>query len=42
MIDLLRRDYANTAAMIFGTAPTLDQILASVAQLDTTINRGSA
>lgn len=42
MIDLLRRDYANTAAMIFGNAPTLDQILASVAQLDTTINRGPA
>ena len=42
MIDLLRRDYANTAAMIFGNAPTLDEILASVTELDTTANRVAA
>ena len=34
-----RLDYSNTAAMIFGTAPTFDQILVSVTALDTAVNR---
>ena len=38
MIDALRRDYSNTVAMIFGTAPTFDQILISVTALDTAAN----
>lgn len=39
MIDLLRRDYANTVAMVFGQAPTFDEILASVAALDAAANQ---
>lgn len=42
MIEALRRDYSNTAAMIFGTAPTFDQILASVTALDTAANRAAS
>ena len=38
MIEVLRRDYSNTVAMIFGTAPTFDQILISVTALDTAAN----
>ena len=38
MIEALRRDYSNTAAMIFGAAPTFDEILASVATLDEAAN----
>ena len=39
MIDLLRRDYANTAAMVFGEAPAFDEILASVTALDAAANQ---
>ena len=39
MIDALRRDYANTAAMIFGVAPSFDDILASAQALDIAVNR---
>jgi hypothetical protein len=42
MIEALRRDYSNTAAMIFGTAPTFDQILASVTALDAAANRAAS
>jgi hypothetical protein len=42
MIEALRRDYGNTVAMIFGTAPTFDQILASVTALDAAANRAAA
>jgi hypothetical protein len=38
MIDALRRDYGNTVAMIFGSPPTFDEILASVVALDATAN----
>jgi hypothetical protein len=38
MIDALRRDYANTTAMIFGTAPAFEDIVASAAQIERTIN----
>ena len=41
MVELLRRDYANTAAMIFGNAPTLEEILASVTELDARANRAA-
>jgi hypothetical protein len=38
MVDALRRDYANTAAMIFGGAPDFEVILASVADIDRAAN----
>ncbi len=40
MIDALRRDYENTTAMIFGTPPGFDEILASAAQIEAAMNRG--
>lgn len=42
MVDALRRDYANTQAMIFGRAPDFDAILASLATLEATANRAEA
>ncbi len=39
MIDALSGDYANTTAMIFGTAPEFDAVLASINEIDRTINR---
>lgn len=42
MIDALRRDYANTTAMIFGPAPDFDEILASMRQIEQRINHSSA
>jgi Nucleotidyl transferase AbiEii toxin, Type IV TA system len=39
MIDALRRDYTNTSAMIFGEAPTFDDILASIQKLDSAANQ---
>lgn len=39
MIDALRRDYSNTAAMIFGSPPTFDELLISVTTLDASANR---
>jgi hypothetical protein len=41
MVEALRRDYGNTAAMIFGVAPTFDDILASIAELDAAANRAA-
>jgi hypothetical protein len=38
MVDALRRDYANTAAMIFGAVPAFDDILASIETLDAAAN----
>ena len=38
MVDALRRDYANTTAMIFGTAPGFEEILASVTQIEDAAN----
>jgi len=38
MIDSLRRDYANTAAMIFGGAPDFGEILATVGDIDRLAN----
>jgi hypothetical protein len=39
MIDALKRDYANTTAMIFGPAPIFEEILESAARIEQTINR---
>ena len=39
MVAPLRRDYANTMAMIFGAAPEFDSILASMAELETIANK---
>lgn len=39
MIDLLRRDYDNTVAMIFGTPPKFDAIYASLVEIEAAINR---
>lgn len=39
MVDALRRDYSNTAAMIFGSPPTFDELLVSVTALDASANR---
>lgn len=41
MIDALRRDYANTAAMIFGEPPSFDLILDSMQQLHAAANASS-
>ena len=41
MIDALRRDYANTTAMIFGTAPGFEEIQASAKKIEEAINHGS-
>ncbi|RWI18642.1 MAG: nucleotidyl transferase AbiEii/AbiGii toxin family protein [Mesorhizobium sp.] len=38
MVDALARDYANTTAMIFGTPPSFDDILASARQIEQSIN----
>ena len=42
MVDALSRDYANTTAMIFGDAPDFDAVLASINEIDRSINRFSA
>jgi hypothetical protein len=39
MVDALSRDYANTMAMIFGTAPEFDEILDSIRQIEEVINQ---
>lgn len=39
MLDSLRRDYANTAPMIFGRAPTFDEIMVSVSEIDAAVNQ---
>lgn len=39
MTDALKRDYANTTAMIFGVAPAFDEILSSAAAIEQAINR---
>lgn len=41
MIDALRRDYANTTAMIFGAAPEFDDILASAKKIEQLLNDGA-
>ena len=41
MLERLRRDYDNTAAMIFGAAPTFEQILHSIQEIDAAVNRHS-
>ncbi|MER9969746.1 hypothetical protein [Mesorhizobium sp. M0060] len=41
MVDALTRDYANTAAMIFGTPPSFDDILESARQIEQDINTHS-
>ncbi|MGO4869171.1 MAG: nucleotidyl transferase AbiEii/AbiGii toxin family protein [Roseiarcus sp.] len=38
MVDALRRDYGAMAAMLFGPAPEFDQVLKSVARLETLLN----
>lgn len=38
MVNALARDYTNTTAMIFGTAPSVDEILASAAEIEKNIN----
>lgn len=35
----LERDYASTAAMIFGTAPAFVDILASIGEIERSVNR---
>lgn len=39
MVDALKRDYANTTAMVFGVAPAFDEILSSAAGIQQAINR---
>ncbi|MER9134640.1 nucleotidyl transferase AbiEii/AbiGii toxin family protein [Mesorhizobium sp. M0768] len=38
MVDALARDYANTTAMIFGTPPSFNDILASAHQIEQDLN----
>jgi hypothetical protein len=40
MVDALARDYATTTAMIFGTPPSFDNILASARQIEKSVNGG--
>ena len=39
MLDSLRRDYANTISMIFGAAPSFEEIMASITEIDAAANR---
>ena len=39
MLDSLRRDYANTTSMIFGAAPSFEEVMASIAEIDAAANR---
>ena len=39
MVEALSRDYANTTAMIFSTAPKFDEILDSIRQIEESINQ---
>ena len=39
MVDALKRDYANTTAMIFGEAPAFEEVIESAAQIEQAINR---
>lgn len=41
MVDALARDYANMAAMIFGTPPSFDDILEAARQIEQDINTHS-
>lgn len=41
MLDQLRRDYANTAPMVFGTAPRFEEIMASIIEINAAANRVS-
>ncbi|CAN7754051.1 nucleotidyl transferase AbiEii/AbiGii toxin family protein [Mesorhizobium sp. LjNodule214] len=41
MVDALARDYENTTAMIFGTPPSFDDILASAGQIEKSLNGGN-
>jgi hypothetical protein len=38
MLEPLRRDYENTTPMIFGSAPSFDEIVASVSEINAVIN----
>lgn len=38
MLDSLRRDYANTTSMILGAAPSFEEILASITEIDAAAN----
>ena len=39
MLDLLRRDYAAMAVMIFGEVPPFEAVADSIAALEATVNR---
>ena len=39
MLDSLRRDYANTISMIFGAAPSFEEIMVSIDEIDAAANR---
>jgi hypothetical protein len=41
MVDALSGDYAKTTAMIFGTAPAFEEVLASAAQIERILNDGT-
>jgi hypothetical protein len=41
MLERLRRDYDNTVAMVFGAAPTFEQILHSIHEIAAAANRHS-
>lgn len=42
MIPSLTRDYANMTAMIFGAAPSLEEIIASIEAIERNVNGGAA
>ncbi|QKC85616.1 nucleotidyl transferase AbiEii/AbiGii toxin family protein [Mesorhizobium sp. NZP2077] len=41
MVDALGRDYANTTAMIFGAAPSFDDVLVSAGEIEKALNAGN-
>ncbi|WP_280940511.1 hypothetical protein [Mesorhizobium sp. WSM3873] len=41
MVDALRRDYANTTAMIFGKPPVSEHVMKSTRILDDAANRAA-
>lgn len=41
MVDALKTDYEKTTAMVFGTAPAFDEIVASATKIERTLNDGN-
>jgi hypothetical protein len=40
MLADLRRDYEAMSGMVFGPVPTVDEVVAAIAELEMRLNRG--